>query len=324
MTATFTILICLSFLSQINSQQWRQAKVCNCDSVVCFLLHFNDFFFRLGCSQSSETWRWRSETRRQFIEHASFWRHARSHPRPACRGLSKSRTCQAVYHGPNEFSRLGRSNGQVHRKHASRKEDLRKHNNHPGWQAFQTFSSRLPLRFKVFQGKHFCRSHRFGSSLRHADLSGSRSRFRIGQFQKNCKFSNLNSKVDNRAWWITICLTQGKDVSLQFIFFDGEEAFRTWNARDSIYGARHLAQTWNSLSYPEKTRDGTNYLHRMVMINSSYLIFNDVLRLDPLCCAGYLGAARSTRNSKPDVLQLHQFGRSLVWTRRRHRTTHEE
>uniref|UniRef100_A0A182PDC1 Glutaminyl-peptide cyclotransferase n=1 Tax=Anopheles epiroticus TaxID=199890 RepID=A0A182PDC1_9DIPT len=31
------------------------------------------------------------------------------------------------------------------------------------------------------------------------------------------------------------------DLSLQFIFFDGEEAFKDWNAQDSIYGARHLA-----------------------------------------------------------------------------------
>lgn len=54
-----------------------------------------------------------------------------------------------------------------------------------------------------------------------------------------------------------------KDVSLQFIFFDGEEAFRSWTNRDSIYGARHLAQKWNSLSYPSNNRDGSNFLHRM-------------------------------------------------------------
>jgi len=58
----------------------------------------------------------------------------------------------------------------------------------------------------------------------------------------------------------------GKDVSLQFIFFDGEEAFRSWTSRDSIYGARHLAQKWNSLSYPEKTNDGSNHLHRMDLL----------------------------------------------------------
>lgn len=35
------------------------------------------------------------------------------------------------------------------------------------------------------------------------------------------------------------------EVSLQFIFFDGEEAFKTWSDTDSIYGARHLASKWH-------------------------------------------------------------------------------
>ena len=37
------------------------------------------------------------------------------------------------------------------------------------------------------------------------------------------------------------CL-QLHDLSLQFIFFDGEEAFVHWTDRDSIYGARHWAK----------------------------------------------------------------------------------
>lgn len=36
--------------------------------------------------------------------------------------------------------------------------------------------------------------------------------------------------------------TAKSDISLKFIFFDGEEAFKQWGPRDSIYGARHLAQ----------------------------------------------------------------------------------
>lgn len=34
------------------------------------------------------------------------------------------------------------------------------------------------------------------------------------------------------------------DVSIKIVFFDGEEAFETWSAKDSIYGARHLAEKW--------------------------------------------------------------------------------
>ncbi|KAJ4475659.1 glutaminyl-peptide cyclotransferase-like protein [Lentinula aciculospora] len=36
------------------------------------------------------------------------------------------------------------------------------------------------------------------------------------------------------------------DTTLQLVFFDGEEAFVSWSETDSIYGARHLAETWES------------------------------------------------------------------------------
>lgn len=35
-------------------------------------------------------------------------------------------------------------------------------------------------------------------------------------------------------------------MTLQLIFFDGEEAFVEWNQQDSIYGSRHLASKWSS------------------------------------------------------------------------------
>ncbi|KAJ2318190.1 hypothetical protein IWW51_005173, partial [Coemansia sp. RSA 2702] len=34
------------------------------------------------------------------------------------------------------------------------------------------------------------------------------------------------------------------DISLQMVFFDGEEAFEQWTLADSIYGSRHLAEFW--------------------------------------------------------------------------------
>ncbi|KZV96162.1 hypothetical protein EXIGLDRAFT_671319 [Exidia glandulosa HHB12029] len=34
------------------------------------------------------------------------------------------------------------------------------------------------------------------------------------------------------------------DVTLQLVFFDGEEAFKDWTHTDSVYGARHLAEKW--------------------------------------------------------------------------------
>ncbi|KAI8869710.1 hypothetical protein GQ42DRAFT_179093 [Ramicandelaber brevisporus] len=38
--------------------------------------------------------------------------------------------------------------------------------------------------------------------------------------------------------------TKLRETSLQFIFFDGEEAFVEWSDTDSKYGSRHLAQKW--------------------------------------------------------------------------------
>ncbi|KAI9183304.1 hypothetical protein H9P43_004221 [Blastocladiella emersonii ATCC 22665] len=36
------------------------------------------------------------------------------------------------------------------------------------------------------------------------------------------------------------------DVTLQLVFFDGEEAWKAWSRADSLYGARHLAAKWAS------------------------------------------------------------------------------
>ncbi|XP_033297711.1 LOW QUALITY PROTEIN: glutaminyl-peptide cyclotransferase-like [Bombus bifarius] len=43
------------------------------------------------------------------------------------------------------------------------------------------------------------------------------------------------------------------DISLMLIFFDGEEAFKEWGPKDSIYGARHLADVWhnNHINYTQ-------------------------------------------------------------------------
>lgn len=46
----------------------------------------------------------------------------------------------------------------------------------------------------------------------------------------------LNSLLDANA----------KDHTLQFIFFDGEEAVKEWGPDDSVYGSRNLAKKWAS------------------------------------------------------------------------------
>lgn len=53
------------------------------------------------------------------------------------------------------------------------------------------------------------------------------------------------------------------DLTLQLIFFDGEEAFFRWSPTDSLYGSRHLAHKMENTPHPAGATD-TNQLHAMV------------------------------------------------------------
>ncbi|KAM6221140.1 LOW QUALITY PROTEIN: glutaminyl-peptide cyclotransferase [Rhynchocyon petersi] len=55
------------------------------------------------------------------------------------------------------------------------------------------------------------------------------------------------------------------DLSLQLIFFDGEEAFLHWSPQDSLYGSRHLAPKMASTPHPPGATD-TNQLHGMDLL----------------------------------------------------------
>ncbi|XP_065078357.1 glutaminyl-peptide cyclotransferase [Ochlerotatus camptorhynchus] len=49
--------------------------------------------------------------------------------------------------------------------------------------------------------------------------------------------SSMKSQLDKKM--------SDNNLSLQLVFFDGEEAFHQWGPKDSIYGARHLAARWD-------------------------------------------------------------------------------
>ena len=59
-------------------------------------------------------------------------------------------------------------------------------------------------------------------------------------------------------------------VSLQYIFFDGEEAFVEWSDKDSIWGAKNLAKKWANTPYPPGNTDMTTELDRMVISLSTF------------------------------------------------------
>ncbi|CAO3631831.1 unnamed protein product [Mucor fragilis] len=60
------------------------------------------------------------------------------------------------------------------------------------------------------------------------------------------------------------------EKTVQMIFFDGEEAFQQWSPTDSIYGARHLAQHWEStlVSHPKKVfKNKLDQIEVMVLLD---------------------------------------------------------
>ncbi|XP_039257363.2 glutaminyl-peptide cyclotransferase-like [Styela clava] len=49
-----------------------------------------------------------------------------------------------------------------------------------------------------------------------------------------------------------------KNLTLQLIFFDGEEAFGKWTDTDSLYGSRHLAKKWHNTRWPLNNIESNN------------------------------------------------------------------
>ncbi|XP_068682290.1 glutaminyl-peptide cyclotransferase-like isoform X2 [Montipora foliosa] len=59
------------------------------------------------------------------------------------------------------------------------------------------------------------------------------------------------------------------DVTLQMVFFDGEEAFVEWTSTDSLYGSRHLADIWYNQSHPPGSTNSTmlSTINAMVLLD---------------------------------------------------------
>lgn len=89
-------------------------------------------------------------------------------------------------------------------------------------------------------------------------------------------------------------------IGLMLIFFDGEEAFRTWSASDSLYGSRHLAKMWKTKKY---TR-------------SDCQITNEISRIDVMVLLDLIGAPNQRfysffDNTAPLYMQFYQIERNL-------------
>lgn len=60
--------------------------------------------------------------------------------------------------------------------------------------------------------------------------------------------------------------TKNPSVSLMLIFFDGEEAFKTWSSTDSLYGSRHLAEKMSRTPYTAADGSVVSELDRMELL----------------------------------------------------------
>jgi glutaminyl-peptide cyclotransferase len=64
-----------------------------------------------------------------------------------------------------------------------------------------------------------------------------------------------------------------KNVTLQAVFFDGEEAIANWTASDSLYGSRQLAQLWAAPSNSASSSDQPSF----TLKNMKLMILLDLL-----------------------------------------------
>lgn len=65
---------------------------------------------------------------------------------------------------------------------------------------------------------------------------------------------------------------QRSAVTLQLVFFDGEEAFEEWTDTDSLYGSRHLAELMAHTAHPPGSTH-TTQLQAVVRPQPSFVTF---------------------------------------------------
>ncbi|KAI9099378.1 hypothetical protein DFS34DRAFT_579636 [Phlyctochytrium arcticum] len=78
-------------------------------------------------------------------------------------------------------------------------------------------------------------------------------------------------------------------VTLQLIFFDGEEAFGTWSDTDSLYGSRHLAAKWENTIVMDSTVQSSGFADRHLMLRDPGSARNVLSQIDAFVLLDLLG-----------------------------------
>ncbi|XP_066540817.1 glutaminyl-peptide cyclotransferase-like a isoform X2 [Hoplias malabaricus] len=76
-------------------------------------------------------------------------------------------------------------------------------------------------------------------------------------------------------------------VTLQLVFFDGEEAFEEWTDTDSLYGSRHLAELMSRTPHPSSSKH-TTLLHALDL----FVLLDLLGAPDPLIVSHFDNTAR--------------------------------
>ncbi|XP_071553177.1 glutaminyl-peptide cyclotransferase [Temnothorax nylanderi] len=132
-------------------------------------------------------------------------------------------------------------------EHATVKEYIKRSMENLGWTVeSDLFKANTPvfgeLEFENIIAKLNPNAKRYLALACHHDSKYTRERNFIGATDSAVPCAQLI----NLATVMREYLTKQQDVSLMFIFFDGEEAFEEWGPNDSIYGAKHLAKQWHN------------------------------------------------------------------------------
>lgn len=92
-------------------------------------------------------------------------------------------------------------------------------------------------------------------------------------------------------------------VSLQLVFFDGEESFKEWTDTDSLYGSRHLAERLASIPHPSGTAH-TTMLHAVDL----FVLLDLLGGADPLITNHFDNTARWFDRLAAAEKRLHRQG----------------
>uniref|UniRef100_A0A8D0C220 Glutaminyl-peptide cyclotransferase n=1 Tax=Salvator merianae TaxID=96440 RepID=A0A8D0C220_SALMN len=93
------------------------------------------------------------------------------------------------------------------------------------------------------------------------------------------------------------------DLSLQLIFFDGEEAFVRWSPSDSLYGSRHLAQKMASTPHPPAATN-TNQIQGIDL----FVLLDLIGARNPTFPIYFLNTARWFERLEAIEQRLHELG----------------